>query len=182
MPANKRPVLGCDIDGVVCEFFTAFDQWVEQMYGLPAETCDRYDWFLKYPHGGKLWSAAHAEGIAEKLYSTALPTPGAVPALHELVHRGWDIHFATYRPRLLADTTRQWLDTYNMPWPVSFPEYKGDLKCDLYLDDYPRIVTALRDGGHAAYLFDREWNRDVTLPRVHGWEHMLDLTENWIAA
>lgn len=176
-----KPTLACDIDGVVCEFFDAYDQWVKQMYGFEAKPCDRYDWYLQYPHGGRLWSAAHTVGVGEPLYATALPTPGAPEALAAL-SEDWNVKFVTYRPSFLRQTTEEWLLRHGMDFPVFFPEYKGSVVADLYLDDYPKTVRALREDGKAAWLFDREWNRTDVLPRAYGWPHVLDFTRQWVTA
>lgn len=164
-----KPRLGVDIDGVTCEFFEAFDRWVGKLYDLPPVPADRYDWYLGYPNGGRLWATAHTTGIAEDLYRTAKPTLGAVPTLMELSEK-WDIHFLTYRPAFLALTTVNWLDSYGLSFPVSHTDDKSSVPCDLYVDDHTETIKMLHRKGLKALLFRRQWNREGwDLPGVWNW-------------
>lgn len=154
----------------MCEFFRAFNDWVTRLYGLPEVPCDRYDWYLGYPHGGRLWAAAHSEGIAEDVYGQAPVTPGAAETLARLAEE-WDIHFITYRPARLAPITSGWLDKNGMPYPVTHTDQKWEVPCHLYIDDHTETVRDLRSRGKQALLFAREWNREGwdSLPVVSGW-------------
>lgn len=162
--------LGLDIDGVVCEFFQAYNDWVVDTYGIPAVACDRYDWYLGYPHGGRLWAAAHASGVVEDLYGKAPVTPGAVEALASL-SQAWDIHFITYRPSRLAAITSEWLDRNGMPYPTTHTDFKWQVPCDLYVDDHTNTVKDLLAHGKDALLFMRDWNKDGwgQVPTVSSW-------------
>lgn len=164
--------LGVDIDGVVCEFQEAYNRWVARMYDLPVIPIDRFDWYLAYPNGARLWSAAHSEGIAEDIYMSAAVTPDAVEVLKK-ASEDWEIRFITYRPARLAPITNEWLDRHDLPYPVTHTDDKASVPCDLYVDDHPQTITSLHRAGRKALLFRRPWNREAwDLPGVWNWQSL----------
>lgn len=168
-------IIGCDIDGVLADFNTAFIQRVIDVTGrdlFPPRPFDIPTW--NYPeHYGYTAAEVSAVWASIKLdisFWVSLPPYGdAIQALAMLDERqcaGDEIYFVTARPGLEAKRqTENWLSYYGFRRPtVLISSQKGlcaqALKLDKYLDDRWENVVDVAAGFTQAWLLARPWNRD----------------------
>jgi len=64
-----------------------------------------------------------------------------------------------------------WLDKQGIPyWDLCFIKQKEQVGADLYIEDAPANVEALRSKGLYTICFGNSTNRKVSQPRVNSWE------------
>jgi len=101
---------------------------------------------------------------------------GAAEALWRLSDAGVWIRVITHRlyvnwghATAIADTV-EWLDRVRIPYrDICFMGDKPEVGADLYIDDAPHNVTALRESGNRVVLFDAPYNQAVTGLRARDW-------------
>lgn len=182
---DRKPILGLDLDEVVFAYTEGLRNSLAASLGLDgAEALARYpdnaDW--DYVRAGwfdsaQEYLAAHTAAVESGLYLTMPMVAGASEALWRLSDDGVRIRVVTHRlfakgshSRVVADTVAA-LDAAGIPYSdICFAADKTQVGADLYLDDAPHNVEALRSAGHPAIVFDRPHNRHVAGPRATGWE------------
>jgi 5'(3')-deoxyribonucleotidase len=174
-------VLGVDLDGVVADFARGLKpiaaEWLgvaegsltdEIGYGFPEwqlETCGGYD-------------ALHRFAVKEReLFARLPPVAGAPAALRRLdtipelririiTHRLY-IHW--FHKEAIRQTT-EWLERHGIPyWDLCFMRDKAAVGADLYLEDSPENIEALRATGHETIVVGNSTNRHVPAPRAENW-------------
>jgi 5'-nucleotidase len=110
------------------------------------------------------------------------PMPGAAEVLQRLSDLGVRIRIVTHRlyvsgtHSIAASDTVDWLDEHDIPyWDLCMVARKGDVGCDLYVDDAPHNVQALRDIGRRTIVYDWPYNRHMEGPRARSWEDVEEL-------
>jgi 5'(3')-deoxyribonucleotidase len=101
---------------------------------------------------------------------------GAAESLWRLSDAGVWIRVITHRlyvnwghATAIADTV-EWLDRVRIPYrDICFMGDKPEVGADLYIDDAPHNVTALRESGNRVVLFDAPYNQAVTGLRARNW-------------
>jgi len=179
-------ILGVDLDGVCADYEGAFRASVARRSGrdpdtLPPQTVlDAYSqWELSF----EAFEQAHRRAVLEdRIFRTMRPLSGVSEALWELSDRGVWIRIITHRllfnwaHETSAADTAWWLDTHHIPYrDLCFIGDKPDVGADVYVDDSPRHVTALRQAGRRAIVFDQPYNRDLPPPRAHTWREVVEL-------
>lgn len=194
--SDPKFVLGVDLDGVVADFYTGLRQvaaeWlevpIEQLpttvtYGLP-------EWSLDKAPGG--YEALHRFAVTQReLFLNLTPIAGAAMALRRL-STDHDIRIRVITHRLFIKyfhqkairQTVEWLDKYDIPyWDLCFMKDKAAVGADLYIEDTPHNVEALRNDGHPTIVFSNSTNLQVAPPRAHTWDEgerlVLEELENW---
>jgi phosphoglycolate phosphatase-like HAD superfamily hydrolase len=185
-PSPPRFVFGVDLDGVCADFYGALRpiaaEWLgvsvealtqEVTYGLP-------EWNLG-PMGG--YTALHRFAVMQrKLFAEALPITGAGPALRRLSAKGIRIRIITNRlfikhfhQEAVAQTI-EWLDHHGVPyWDLCLMPDKAAVGADLYIDDTPDNIAALRANGLPTIVFTNSTNRNLDPPRADNWEDVEEL-------
>jgi 5'(3')-deoxyribonucleotidase len=75
----------------------------------------------------------------------------------------------------VSDTVT-WLDEARIPYrDICFLGAKPEVEADLYIDDGPHNVEALRAGGNEVIVFDQPYNRHVEGVRAASWLEVEDL-------
>ena len=102
--------------------------------------------------------------------------PGAAAALRRLSQAGVRIRIITHRLYLkyfheeAVQQTVAWLDHHGVPyWDLCFMKDKGAVGADLYIEDSPENVRALRAGGNPTIVFENSTNVDLPEPRARTW-------------
>ena len=73
---------------------------------------------------------------------------------------------------VVSDTV-QWLDDARIPYrDLCFLGDKPEVGADLYIDDAPHNITALRRAGHDVIVFDQPYNAELDGPRACGWDEV----------
>ena len=186
-------VLGVDLDGVCADYETAFRQCVSRQLGrdeaeLPRQTVlDGYaQWGLTFEE----FEAAHRRAVTEdRMFRRMRPLPRVSEALWELSDAGVWIRVITHRllfsgtHEISAADTAWWLDAHDVPYrDLCFIGDKPIVGADLYVDDSPHNILALRGAGKAAIVFDQPYNRGLAGPRATSWEEVVRLVREQLDA
>jgi 5'-nucleotidase len=186
--STDQVVLGVDLDGVCADYEGAFRRAVVRQLGLdpaglsPQTVMDAYsEWGLTFPQ----FETAHRAAVTEdRIFRHMDPLPGVSEALWRLSDAGVWIRIITAR-LLISGThetsaadTAYWLDAHRIPYrDLCFISDKPNVGADLYVDDSPSNVVALRDASKVVIVFDQPYNRELPGPRAHDWDEVVALVE-----
>ncbi len=170
--------IGCDIDGVLADFNTAFiarvihitghDLFPPRPFDIP---CWAYPQFYGYSEAEE--SAVWKDICADPTFWQSLPdyadTQASIDYLMTRQQAGDDLYFITSRPGIAAKVqTERWLRRHKVGNPtVLISSDKGGccraLKIDTYIDDrWENVVDTAAIGVRTA-LLNRPWNTDPRL-------------------
>jgi 5'-nucleotidase len=191
--SDQPLVLGVDLDGVCGDYEDALRRSVANRHGWdpdrlpPQTTMDAYsEWGLSF----EAFEEAHRHAVAEeRMFRTMQPLPGVSEALWRLSDAGVWIRVITARllfngiHEASAADTAYWLDAHGIPYrDLCFINTKPDVGADLYVDDSPGNVIALREAGRATIVFDQPYNRHLPGPRARSWDDVVTLVEAELTA
>ena len=191
-------VLGVDLDGVVANYEKKFKEITSLIKNvavsdIPAAT----DWsFVKsgWPFESEEdFLATHKKAVVEyNLFNSLEPITGASDSLWELSDHGVRIRIVTYRlvvnfshSQAVQDTI-SWLESPRpdgrplIPYrDICFVKDKAHVGCDMYVDDAPHNIEVLRKakGWDNVLVFDQEYNKHITDPRVSSWGEIVDIVK-----
>ncbi len=179
-------VFGVDLDGVCGDYTSAFrtiaarELNVEESE-LPLErSWDFREWDLDRVGG---FADLHAMAVSEdRLFATMPPIDGVRDALWRLSDAGVHIRVITHRLYVnwghagaVADTVA-WLDEQKIPYrDICFLGNKPDVGADIYIDDAPHNITALRGAGCEAIIFDQPYNQELDGLRAKDWQEVEEI-------
>jgi 5'(3')-deoxyribonucleotidase len=191
---GQRFVLGVDLDGVVGDFYEFMRHVAAEWLGVPVDDLTpevNYglpEWGIK----PEQYSEMHRFAVTQRgLFRKMQVIPGAAPALRRLSDADIHIRIITHRlfiPHFHREAVQQtvdWLDNYGIPYrDLCFTGEKVAVGADMYVDDTPQNVEALRKGTEApTIVFTNSTNRDVADPRADDWEQVeqlvLEERERW---
>lgn len=191
MPSDtSQIVLGVDLDGVCANFY-------ERMREIAAEWFERdIDSFpLDVSYGLKEWgiknnddyAALHHFAVTQRgLFETMPMIPGARKILRILSCENYRIRIITHRlfiPYFHEMAVRQtilWLDNNGIPyWDLCFMKDKDQVGADIYVEDSPSNLKALRSHGHYAICFSNSTNKQIASPKADNWNEVYDLVKKW---
>jgi 5'(3')-deoxyribonucleotidase len=197
MAESRRFVLGVDLDGVCADFYGGLRpiaaEWIGKelrdlpevvSYGLP-------EWDLE-PFGG--YGELHRFAITERQFFERLqPMSGCPAALRKLSTENIRIRIITHRlfiKHFHKEAVRQtvaWLDSHGIPyWDLCFMKDKAAVGADLYIEDAPHNVEAMRAANLDTLVFTNSTNLEVGPPRADSWvevvDHVLKAREVWLTA
>lgn len=192
----KRPfVFGVDLDGVCADFYGGLRSIAAEWLGVSLDSLSQ-----NVSYGLPEWDLGrcgnyedlHRFAVTERnLFEVLNPIPGAPAALRRIAHQHKiRIRIITHRlfishfhERAISQTVR-WLDHHGIPyWDLCFMRDKAAVGADLYLEDSPSNVLALRTDGHETIVFSNSTNREIDPPRADTWESVEELVgeavERW---
>lgn len=190
--SDQPLVLGVDLDGVCGDYEAALREAVATRRGLdpadlpPQTTMDAYsEWGLSFEEFQEFHRLAVVE---DRMFRHMAPLPGVSEALWRLSDLGVWIRIITARllfngiHEASAADTAVWLDANNIPYrDLCFINTKPDVGADLYVDDSPGNVVALREAGRATIVFDQPYNRHLPGPRATTWHDVVSYVEAELA-
>lgn len=173
-------VLGVDLDGVVADFYSGIRPIAAEWLGVPLES------LTPTPSYGLTEWNLDSMGTYEDLHRFAVTQrnlfrnlelmPTAAAALRRLSQSGVRIRIITHRLYLkyfhqeAVQQTVAWLEHHGVPyWDLCFMKDKGAVGADLYIEDSPTNVLALRGGGHPTIVFENSTNVELEAPRARSW-------------
>lgn len=178
-------VLGVDLDGVCADYTGGFRRVVAADRGIrPEELPIERSWgFEEWGLDADEFARLHRRAVTEERMFRDLPAfEGCAETLWRLSDAGVWIRIITHRlyvnwghAQVVSDTVT-WLDEARVPYrDLCFLGNKPDVGADVYIDDAPHNVDALRAAGNAVIVFDQPYNKDLDGPRVSGWDQVEDL-------
>jgi 5'(3')-deoxyribonucleotidase len=192
-PVQARQfVLGVDLDGVVADFARGLKPIAAEWLGVaPESLTDEIsygfsEWNLDQAGG---YDALHRYAVKEReLFARLPPVAGAPAVLRRLdtipelririiTHRLY-IHW--FHREAIQQTTA-WLERHGIPyWDLCFMRDKAAVGADLYLEDNPANIEALRAGGHETIVVVNPTNRHLPAPRAASWAEIEALVRDRI--
>jgi 5'(3')-deoxyribonucleotidase len=194
MPAPKAFVFGVDLDGCVGDFYGEIrkiaaewmDKPVEELtenvsYGLTEWGIDEF--------GG--YERLHRFAVMQRgLFREMRPIKDAPKVLRRLSSRDIRIRIITHRLFLKyahkesVAQTIDWLDRWDIPyWDLCFMKDKRATGANIYIDDAPENILALREQGEKVIVFANSTNTEMAPPRCATWEdverQVLDALDDW---
>ena len=179
--SQKRFVIGVDLDGVCANFYEGLREVAAEWLGVPIESLTREvnyglpEWNLE--RCGK-YEDLHRFAVAERdLFRTLKPIDGAPASMRRISHQyPVRIRIITHRlfipyfhQRVISQTV-EWLDHFGIPyWDLCFMRDKAAVGADLYIEDSPSNVLALRADHHDTIVFSNSTNRQIDGPRAETW-------------
>jgi 5'(3')-deoxyribonucleotidase len=184
-----RFVLGVDLDGTCADFYgylrLVAAEWLElPLDDLPEEVSwGLPEWGIDKAPGG--YAALHRFAVTQRnLFRELKPMPGAPAALRVLSELDVRIRIITHRlfikyfHQIAVQQTVEWLDHYDIPyWDLCFMKDKAAVGADLYIEDSPSNIQALRSDGHRTIIFSNSTNRTLPGARADTWQDVVNLVK-----
>ncbi len=181
--------IGLDLDGVVLNYEDAFRTYLINKKGFdpnklkPAISYSFKEagWFAS----NEEFVAAHTEAVESGLYRRLRPFPGASEKLWKLSNAGAHIHVITSRfvanhqhAKVVSDTAYS-LDKNKIPFrSIGFDAKKTEHVADVYIDDSPSNIIALRGVKRNVLVYDALYNQDFPAPRAKNWDEVYSYVVN----
>jgi 5'(3')-deoxyribonucleotidase len=187
MPSDSgQIVLGVDLDGVCADFYERMREVAAEWFEVDVSTltCDvSYglpEWGVK---SSAQYESLHRFAVTQRdLFSTVEMIPGARRVLRKLSDDGYRIRIITHRlfiqyfHGLAVRQTIEWLDKHGIPyWDLCFMKEKDQVGADIYVEDSPKNLEALRKAGHFAICFANSTNKGIDAPRADTWDQVYEL-------
>jgi beta-phosphoglucomutase-like phosphatase (HAD superfamily) len=181
--AQDKFVFGVDLDGVVADFIQGLRPIAAEWLGISVESLPREvsygfpEWRLE-DYGG--YESLHRFAVKERdLFKRVPPIVGAPAALRRLSARDVRIRIITHRLYIkwfhqeAVQQTVDWLEYHGIPyWDLCFMRDKAAVGADLYVEDSPANIRALRDTGHEVLVLRNSTNRDLPGPGAETWDEV----------
>lgn len=173
-------VLGVDLDGVVADFLGGLKPVAAEWLGVPVDSLtDDVSYGLE-EWGLQSYSDLHRFAVTQRQIFTVLkPLPGAPAVLRRLSQRGIHIRIITHRLFIehfhaqAVQQTTAWLEHHGIPYrDLCFMKDKAAVGADLYLEDSPENIRALREVGCEVIIMGNSTNQHVAGVRVTGWQDL----------
>jgi 5'(3')-deoxyribonucleotidase len=192
--SDKRFVLGVDLDGVVADFYGALRPIAAEWRGValdeltPDVSYGLKEWGIKSGEYHEL----HRYAVTQReIFATQPPVTGAPAALRRLgyndsiririiTHR----LYTKYTHEICVRQTTEWLEEHGIPyWDICFMKEKGDVGADLYIEDSPSNIAALKEAGKNVLIFTNSTNKNLEGQRANSWDEaekiVLEKVQQW---
>jgi len=193
--SDVRFVFGVDLDGVCFDYYGSIKPYAAAWMGkqpedLPGEAVYGFKPWGIDEHGG--YDPLHQYLLDKRFFADGPALPGAAEALNRLSDRHVRIRIITHRLYVsgghqeAVSQTVEWLERNGIPyWDLCFVKDKPVVGADLYIEDTPNNVIALREAGHPTIVFANTSNVELPGRRVSDWaeveEIVIDEHERWRA-
>lgn len=194
MRVNRQFVLGVDLDGVVADFARGLKPIAAEWLGVePGSLTDDItygfgEWGLDRAGG---YDALHRFAVKERELFARLPPIAGAPAALRRLSAGGDIRIRIITHRLYIHwfhkeairQTTEWLEHHGIPyWDICFMRDKAAVGANLYLEDSPENIQALRAAGHETIVVVNSTNRTLPGPRAESWDEIEALVRQRVSA
>ncbi len=172
-------VLGVDLDNVCADYTSGFRSAVARYRGVdPDRLTTEVSWdFGEWGLDRATFLDHHRRAVVDDhMFATMPAVEGASESMWRLSDAGVWIRIITHRlvsnwshATAVADTVR-WLDEQRIPYrDLCFLGAKPQVGADMYVEDAPHNVEALRATGNPVVVFDQPYNRHLAGPRASSW-------------
>lgn len=184
---DREFVFGVDLDGVVADFIQGLKPVAAEWLGVPATSLtDNVSYAFKEWNIGtdEAYNDLHRFALKERDLFANLPLiEDAASALRRLSARGVRIRIITHRlyipwfHRQAVIQSLEWLERHGIPyWDLCFMAAKSSVDADVYVEDNPKNIDALRAAGRHVIVFQNSTNRDIAAPYASTWQQV----ESWV--
>lgn len=170
--------IGIDLDGVVLDFVTAFQDTYLEWFGRGFDG-PWTDW-ESHIHETHFESNREAFGWFDRTdgWDRCRLVPGAYGGIDALLDADHTVVFVTARSGAGADAARRWHRTSPFAGVTDLhtnSPNKGAVRCSLHLDDSPHVIKDLKDQGRNVVRYKRPWNANVPFVKaVENWDEFVD--------
>jgi 5'(3')-deoxyribonucleotidase len=193
---ERQFVLGVDLDGVVANFYGGMRPIAAEWLGVPLESLTPdpgyglEEWKLD---AAGSYDDLHRFAVTQRnLFRELEPIAGAAACLRRLSQHRIRVRIITHRLYIkyfhqeAVQQTVAWLEHHGVPyWDLCFMKDKAAVGADLYVEDSPMNVRALRADGHPTIVFSNSTNQDLAEPRARSWDDVerlvLEEQRRWTA-
>lgn len=174
-------VLGVDLDGVCANYTAGLKITAAKILNCsPDELTDDVSW--EYSEWGirdrDHYLEVHTEAVMKRrMFATMPAIEGAADTLWRLSDAGVWIRIITHRLHVkgghstAVSDTCTWLEAHNIPYrDICFLGEKPQVEANMYVDDSPFNIDALRRDGNQVIIFDQPYNRLMDGIRAFGWD------------
>ena len=189
MNTDSTFVLGVDLDGVCADYTTRFAQVVaEEQSRDISEFGEQHEWSFVTADGWGINSreeylALHQLGVVKhRMFSDMAEIPDASDTLWRMSDAGIHIRIVTHRliingdHNIVGHDTFSWLNEARpdgrprIPYrDITFLGSKQEIEADMYIDDSPHNIEALRRARRDVIAFDASYNRTIKGLRASNW-------------
>lgn len=161
-----------DHDGVISDWVGNFYPWLCAKEGWEQSTWEIWHHYRNHGMQDEHFVARLKEYATEGGFGDQKIYDGVATTVSLLKRAGYTQHVVTDRPAAAEADTAWWMDTYlpdidTLTFGRDKTVFKEFSDGPYYaIDDRVENVQALIDADIEAYLMDRPWNRDSSLPRV----------------
>ena len=185
-------VFGVDLDGVCADYTAGFREVVAADRGIaPSDLPVERSWgFEEWGIDHDDFERLHRIAVADKRMLRNLPSfDQCADVLWRLSDAGIWIRIITHRlyinwghAAVVSDTVN-WLDEAKVPYrDLCFLGDKPEVGADIYIDDAPHNISALRAAGNDVIVFDQPYNAEVEGPRALCWDDVEEIVLDAAAA
>jgi beta-phosphoglucomutase-like phosphatase (HAD superfamily) len=178
-------IVGVDLDGVCADFYGRMREIAAEWFECRVEDLSK-----NVSYGLSEWGvdpakydSLHRFAVLQRgLFETSPMIPGARKYLRRLSDEGARIRIITHRlfvfyfHKAAVSQTVGWLDHHGIPYvDLCFMKEKEQVGANIYIEDAPKNVEALRLGGHKVICFGNSTNTHIGDPRATSWEEVYRL-------
>ena len=172
-------ILGVDLDGVCGDYTAAFRPLVAQELNVSESSLpegrswDFSEWGLSVDQ----YQYLHHKAVEDHRMFRSMPVfENTSEVLWRLSDAGVWIRIITHRlyvnwgHAVAVTDTVEWLDQARIPYrDICFLGEKPEVEADIYIEDAPHNVSALRNSGNSVIVFDAPYNQGLEGPRATNW-------------
>ena len=161
--------VGVDLDGVVADFTNGWISRYNAAFGAGITEAEATAWgapaeLTRFGTISEFWRWARTAGDGGRsLFSVLVPYPGAVDGLRALLDAA-HVAIITTKPTWAIPDTLAWLSALELPLrEVHITSDKAAVECDVYVEDSPKQLAALRRHRPDAVVcrWVRPWNEPL---------------------
>ncbi len=184
-------IIGVDLDGVSGNYIVGLRENLAKIFNLtPEQALIEFPAPLDYAFSNwKLiadnFHEYHAQCVEIGLYENMPMIEGASEILWKLNDFGHHLRVITSRfvkhgqNQKVVSATSYWLDKHDIPYrDLMFIRDKIDVYADIYIDDAPSNIEALRAKGRTVIVFDAPYNQHVDGLRAYDWNDVYQIMKD----
>lgn len=180
-------IVGLDIDNVLADFQGGWAARYEQAFDRKPTVLNTWDALVDGTHfntAAEFWAWADS---VPGFWRDLPPVKGATGGVYDLLEAGHQLVLITNRH---PETRLQTFDWVEKHWPllrrglpqINFVKHgeKGKIPAQIYVDDSPNELTALKAEKPAVVRFKQPWNKDLEVPGLltaATWRDLVDLID-----
>jgi 5'(3')-deoxyribonucleotidase len=185
-------IIGVDLDGVCSDFYGRMREIAAEWFECPIDqltpevSYGLTEWGI---NKAQQYESLHRFAVTQRgLFESSPMIHGARSYLRKLSDEEARIRIITHRlflhyfHRTTVSQTIDWLDRHGIPyWDLCFVKDKEQVGADLYIEDSPEHVEALRRKGLYTICFANSTNTKIAAPRVSSWQEAYELIHEHFA-